>query len=144
MDDTEIRRGGLSEPGRKAGALSALATLALLMGSLEASAHHSFAATYFTDRTITLQGEVVQFMYRNPHTLLQIIVPDENGRPVRWAVEWAAPLALTKSGVTRGALEAGDQVIVVGFPPRNPVDHRVRLKTIERPRDGWRWGEDFS
>ena len=108
-------------------------------------AHHSFAATYFTDRTITLKGQVVQFMFRNPHTLLQITVPDEKGgEPVRWAVEWAATLALTQSGVTKNAIKAGDEVVVTGYPPRNPIDHRLRLKTIERPKDGWKWGGDFS
>lgn len=116
----------------------------MLMLSLSARAHHSFAATYFTDRTITLKGEVVQFMFRNPHTLLQIIVTDEKGEQVRWAVEWAATLALTQSGVTKDAIKAGDKVVVVGYPPRNPVDHRVRLKSIERPKDKWKWGGDFS
>ena len=71
---------------------------------LAAYAHHSFAATYFTDRTITLKGEVVQFMYRNPHTLLQIVVPDESGQSVRWAVEWAATLALTDAVTLTGAV----------------------------------------
>lgn len=117
---------------------------AALVSPLAAHAHHSFAATYYTDRTITLKGEVVQFMYRNPHSMLQIIVPDEKGQPVRWAVEWAAPLALTQTGVTKNAIKPGDQVVVTGYPPRNPIDHRVRMKKIERPKDGWKWGGDFS
>jgi len=118
---------------------------AMLSAPLATHAHHSFAATYFTDRTITLKGQVVQFMFRNPHTLLQITVPDEKGgEPVRWAIEWAATLALTQTGVTKNAIKAGDEVIVTGYPPRNPIDHRLRLKTIERPKDGWKWGGDYS
>jgi hypothetical protein len=155
MDDKEVRQSGVSQShgdarGRREirRKLSARVLVAALCVGLAApagsSAHHSFAATYFTDRTITLKGEVVQFMYRNPHTLLQIIVPDENGQPVRWAVEWAATLALTESGVTKDAIKPGDQVVVEGYPPRNPLDHRIRLKTIERPKDGWKWGGDFS
>jgi hypothetical protein len=123
----------------------ALGGCAMFALPLTSDAHHSFAATYFTDRTITLKGEVVQFMYRNPHTLLQIIVTDDKGgEPVRWAIEWAATLALTQSGVTKDAIKPGDKVVVTGFPPRNPIDHRLRLKAIERPKDGWKWGGDFS
>jgi hypothetical protein len=155
MDDQEVRRSGLSQSAserRAGGKISRKLSFILLLAAicvtlavpLAAYAHHSFAATYFTDRTITLKGEVVQFMYRNPHTLLQIVVPDENGQPVRWAVEWAATLALTESGVTKDAIKPGDVVVVTGYPPRNPVDHRVRLKKIERPKDGWKWGGDFS
>jgi hypothetical protein len=151
MDDKEVRRSGLSKSfGQTAGWLTArLATFALgcamLSAPLATHAHHSFAATYFTDRTITLKGQVVQFMFRNPHTLLQITVPGEKGsEPVRWAIEWAATLALTQSGVTKNAIKAGDEVVVTGYPPRNPIDHRLRLKTIERPKDGWKWGGDFS
>jgi hypothetical protein len=149
MDDKEVRRSGVSKSHRETtGKVSIVALLATLGATLAAPlasyGHHSFAATYFTDRTITLKGEVVQFMYRNPHTLLQIVVPDEKGVPVRWAVEWAATLALTESGVTKDAIKPGDKVVVVGYPPRNPIDHRVRLKTIERPKDGWKWGGDFS
>ena len=29
-------------------------------------AHHSFAATYFEDKTITVEGELVEFEYRAP------------------------------------------------------------------------------
>jgi hypothetical protein len=47
------------------------ATFALLvagafMAGIPAYAHHSFAATYFEDKTITVEGTLVQFMFRNP------------------------------------------------------------------------------
>lgn len=130
-------------PVRSALAVIALATITAFT-STTAGAHHSFAATYYTDREITLKGEVIQFMYRNPHAILQIMAPDENGKMHRWAVEWAATLVLDKDGVTRDVLKAGDIVIVKGSPSRNPADHRVRMKSIERPSDGWKWGGDFS
>ncbi len=130
--------------------MRALIVFSLLLASLlclaapRTFAHHSFAATYYTDKTITLKGEVVQFMYRNPHSILQIMAPGEDGKMYRWAVEWAATLTLDRDGVTRDVLKPGDKVVVVGQPSRNPADHRVRLKTIERPSDGWKWGGDYS
>jgi hypothetical protein len=31
-------------------------------------------------------------------------------------------------------------VIISGNPGRNAGDHRVRLLTFKRPKDGWTWG----
>ena len=104
-----------------------------------AGAHHSFAATYFEDKTQKIEGTIVQFMFRNPHSFVHVEAPDENGQMQRWAVEWAATAQLKESGVDYDALKAGDHVIVTGNPGRNPADHRLRMQSVERPRDGWKW-----
>ena len=119
----------------------ALLLLALAV-SLEARlvAHHSFSATYFEDRDASIQGEVVQFVYRNPHSFVQVLAPDaRSGAIVRWTVEWQASGQLVQSGVTPKTLRPGDRVVITGSPGRNPDDHSLRLRTIVRPRDGWRW-----
>ena len=105
-----------------------------------AGAHHSFAATYFEDKTQKIEGNIVQFMFRNPHSFVHVEAPDENGQMQRWAVEWAATAQLKESGVDYESLKPGDHVIVTGNPGRNPADHRLRMRTIFRPKDGWRWG----
>ena len=104
-----------------------------------AGAHHSFAATYFEDKTQKIEGTIVQFMFRNPHSFVHVEAPDENGQMQRWAVEWAATAQLKESGVDYDALKPGDRVIVTGNPGRNPADHRLRMQSVERPRDGWKW-----
>lgn len=109
-----------------------------------AYAHHSFAATYFADRKVTIEGDLVQFLYRNPHSFVHIDVKDANGDVTRWAVEWGAGGHLGRQGVTRETLRPGDHVIVVGNPGRNPDDHRLRMITITRPLDGWKWGGTFN
>jgi hypothetical protein len=102
-------------------------------------AHHSFAATYFEDKTQKIEGDIVQFMFRNPHSFVHVEAPDENGQMQRWAVEWAATAQLKESGVDYESLKPGDHVIVTGNPGRNPADHRLRMQTVERPTDGWKW-----
>jgi len=102
-------------------------------------AHHSFAATYFEDRTQTVKGKLVQFLYRNPHSFVHIDAPDENGVMQTWAVEWGAGGQLSRDGVTRESLRPGDIVVVTGNPGRNPSDHRLRMQSIVRPSDGWKW-----
>jgi len=42
-------------------------------------AHHSFPATYVVDQRITIEGTVVQFLFRNPHSFVHVIAPDKSG-----------------------------------------------------------------
>ena len=107
-------------------------------------AHHSFAATYFEDQRQTIEGELVQFLYRNPHSFVHVEGKDKSGQAIRWAVEWGAGGQLGRQGVTRETLKPGDHVIVVGNPGRNPEDHRLRMVNITRPSDGWKWGGTFD
>ena len=108
------------------------------------SAHHSFAATYFEDKTESVEGELVQFLFRNPHSFVHVEGKDKDGTVVRYAVEWGAGLQLNRQGVTRETLKPGDHVIITGNPGRNPEDHRLRMRTITRPSDGWKWGGTFD
>ena len=105
-----------------------------------AYAHHSFAATYLEDQEISIEGELVQFLYRNPHSFVHMMAPDANKEMQRWAVEWGGGGQLGSQGVTRETIKPGDHVIITGSPGRNPADHRIRMKTIFRPKDGWKWG----
>lgn len=121
-----------------------LLAAAALMAVVPAYAHHSFAATYFEDRTQSVEGELVQFLFRNPHSFVHIEAKDEKGEVIRWSVEWGAGLQLNRQGVTRETLKPGDHVIITGNPGRNPEDHRLRMRTIARPKDGWKWGGTFD
>lgn len=102
-------------------------------------AHHSFAATYFEDQTVTIKGKLVQFLYRNPHSFVHVEAPDDKGVMQTWAVEWGAGGQLSRDGVTRESLKPGDEVEIKGNPGRNPDDHRIRMQSITRPSDGWSW-----
>ena len=109
-----------------------------------AYAHHSFAATYFEDQRQTVEGDLVQFLYRNPHSFVHVEVKDQAGVVTRWAVEWGAGGQLGRQGVTRETLKPGDHVVIIGNPGRNPDDHRLRMVNITRPTDGWKWGGTFD
>jgi hypothetical protein len=105
----------------------------------QAYAHHSFSATYVEDRQASIEGEVVQFVYRNPHALLQVMAPDANRQLQRWTVEWEGRGQLDHDGVTGMTIKAGDRVVITGNPGRNAADHWLRAQTIVRPKDGWKW-----
>jgi hypothetical protein len=112
---------------------------ACVLGS-KVYAHHSFAATYLEDQTVTIEGELVQFLFRNPHSFVHVMVKDKDGQQVRYAIEWGGAGQLGGQGVTRETLKPGDVVVISGSPGRNPADHRIRMVTLRRPKDGFGWG----
>jgi hypothetical protein len=122
--------------------------LLLLAGAVVSAvpllAHHSFAATYFDDKSQTIEGNLVQFVFRNPHSFVHVEAPDDNGQVVRWAVEWGSGQQLSGQGVAGDTLRYGDHVVVIGSPGRNPEDHRMRMRSIVRPKDGWKWTGTFQ
>jgi hypothetical protein len=124
----------------KRGLIVLLIAGAFALGA-QAYAHHSFAATYLEDQTVTVEGDLVQFLFRNPHSFVHLMVADEDGTMTRYAIEWGGAGQLGGQGVTRETLKPGDHVIISGSPGRNPEDHRVRMVTLFRPSDGFGWGD---
>ncbi len=112
---------------------------AMLLYCGQAYAHHSFAATYFVDQVVTVKGTVTEFLFRNPHSFLKVQAPDEKGEMQNWAVEWAGGAQLAQANVAKDTLKPGDQVIVSGNPGRTASEHRIRLKSISRSSDGFKW-----
>jgi hypothetical protein len=117
---------------------ASLAAFVLALGA-QASAHHSFAATYLEDQSVTIEGQIVQFLLRNPHSFVHVQVKEKDGTTNRYVVEWGSPADL-QPRVSRDTLRPGDEVVITGNPGRNPADHRMRLLSFKRPKDGWSWG----
>jgi hypothetical protein len=117
----------------------ALVLPALFLAGPHVEAHHSFAATYFVDREISIDGTLTQFMFRNPHSFVKVMAKDDKGQQQVWSVEWGGGAQLTQEHVTRDTLKTGDHVIVTGNPGRDPNEHRIRLHKIVRTSDGWTW-----
>jgi uncharacterized protein DUF6152 len=115
-----------------------------LVAIAPASAHHSFAATYFEDQTTKIEGDLVQFQFRNPHSYVHMEAKDEQGVVQRWTIEWGSGMQLSTQGLTATTLKVGDHVVVTGAPGRDPEDHRMRMRSIERPKDGFKWNGTFQ
>ena len=123
----------------RAGGVLALAA-ALWAVAAPARAHHSYGATYDVSRELTLEGTLVQFVFRNPHTFVHLQAPDDSGAMQRWAIEWSGTAQLANNGITRDTLHVGDKVVVVGRPSRVPGEFRVLMVSLKRPSDGFSWG----
>jgi len=105
----------------------------------QVSAHHSFDETYVENEAVTIEGDLVQVLYRNPHSFMHVTVMEPNGSMARYAIEWSGVEQLGADGVTRETLKLGDHLIINGNPGGNPSDRRVRLISLRRPSDGFGW-----
>src|SRR5215831_20839874 len=100
----------------------ALFTAGAFVAGDRAYAHHSFAATYFEDQRTTIEGELVQFLYRNPHSFVHVAVKDKSGQEVRWAVEWGAGGNLGGQAEIGERLKPGNPWMVAGNQAANRND----------------------
>ena len=123
--------------------LLALMVGAILMSGMTAFAHHSFAGSYIEDKTVTIEGKVVQFDIRNPHSFINIEVT-KDGKASRWGGEWGGVTQLSEGGVNKFTLKVGDKVIIEGAPSRDSEEHKVLIRTVTRPASGttpeFKWG----
>jgi hypothetical protein len=107
-------------------------------------AHHSFGATYDTSKQVKIEGKLVQFVYRNPHSFVHVEAADADGTVQRWAIEWGGTSQLAGAGVKRDSLKIGDHVVIVGRPSRVPGEFRMLMVTLTRPSDGFNWGRSAT
>jgi hypothetical protein len=114
-------------------------TFAVVVGTVPAYGHHSFAAYYLEDQTVSIEGELMELDYLNPHSWVHIAAADTTDRVHRVSAEWSNPGRLQQQGITKDTLKPGDRVIVTGSPARDPSEYKMHLKRIERPADGWKW-----
>ena len=119
-------------------------TMLVLLGAIATAvplyAHHSFSAVYFEGQSVTIEGELVRFELKNPHSWVYVMAKDEKGQLQQFEAEWANAGRLKQAGMTPETLRAGDVVVITGSPGRKPEQHQIHLKKIVRPADGWTWG----
>lgn len=110
-------------------------SLSVGLGAVPALAHHSYAG--FDRKTkVTVEGDIISLNWSNPHVTFTVMAAD--GRPMR--IEWRTVRQLRKAGVGPDVLKAGDHLVIVGSPHKDPKKRIVTLlKEVRRPADGWAW-----
>ena len=92
-----------------------LASIAVLLAAIPVSAHHSFAAQYDRQKSVTLKGKVTKVEWANPHVYFYMDVTDDSGTVTTWAVENGPPTSLFREGGRKDTLKPGDMITVEGF-----------------------------
>ena len=95
--------------------LLAAGTLLLGLGAAPSYAHHSMAG-FDRAKTQTLVGTVKQFKWANPHSWIELEVPNDKGGVEVWNAEMTAPGILARGGWKSTLLKPGDKVTVVVRP----------------------------
>jgi hypothetical protein len=101
-----------------------------LLSATSAVAHHG-SAPFDTSRTVTLEGTITRFDYRNPHGFLYVQSRDDAGNPVDVTVETVGS-SLRPWGFSADSLTAGEDVILVMNPSRrSPNEWGLGVEVIK-------------
>jgi hypothetical protein len=94
--------------------LKTIAVAVLLSITSGAIAHHSFQATFDSDVTVTVNGVVKDFRFRNPHVLIYLDVTNDDGTVTNWMAEGSSATGWRRAGWKNGSLNPGDRLRVTG------------------------------
>ena len=95
--------------------LGGLIVSGLLLSGGQLSAHHSFAAEFDVNKSVTLSGTVERIAWTNPHAHIHIDVKDSAGKVTSWDFELGSPNALMRRGWSGQTLKPGDVITVNGY-----------------------------
>ena len=123
--------------------LITLIIVGALTSGVAAYAHHSFAGTYIEDKLVRIEGKVIEFNIRNPHSFISLEVKEKDGKTTRWGGEWGGVTQLSQGGVDRYTLQVGDYLIIDGAPSRDFEEKKLLVRRASRPktekRSEWSW-----
>src|SRR5262245_26173018 len=97
-----------------------------------AVAHHSQGAFYDPAKKVAITGTVSQFLFKNPHAVIGIDAPDEQGNKVQWQVEMGSTTIMTRQGWTPASIKIGDSIKVTGQGSRAEGTHGICCAQIAR------------
>ena len=125
-------------------AFAGLALAALLISVQPAAAHHS-GAGFESDKIVELSGTIKEFQFKNPHTWIQVMVQDANGKTTEWSLEWGSPNSLGRQGYRPSTFPPGAKVTVRLNPMKNgePAGGFIAAKFADGTTIG-RWDDKVS
>ena len=83
-----------------------------------ALAHQSFAM-FDRTKSVMIEGTVREFQWTNPHSWIQVVVPNGKGGTAEWSIECGSPNMMSRQGWNSHVLNPGDKVGLVMHPMRD-------------------------
>ena len=99
--------------------------------SSELVAHHG-AAAYDTNKKVTVKGAVTDWLWSNPHCVLQLDSTDDSGQAVHWVTETQNPSSMIRSGWTKDSFKVGDEITVI-LEPSKTGRHAGQIVEVTLP-----------
>lgn len=113
---------------------------AILVGQVTVAGHHPTARVYRAGEQTTIEGVIVSLVIKTPHSYLHVQAPDRFNKMRIWAIECDDSRTF-RQRVEERALKIGDRVAVTGEPAHDEGLWRLRLRSLVRRADGWKWTE---
>jgi len=103
-------------------AVAGLIAIVMIFPGASALAHHSPVAfdTKVTDFTIV--GEIESVDIRNPHSVMQLRVAEDDGSETLWHIEFSSVNLLLRRGWDFDRLQTGERVACTGNPSASGKD----------------------
>lgn len=113
---------------RNRATLLVAAAVGLLSVSPPLGAHHGTAA-FDTEHKLTLKATVTDWLWSNPHCLLEFDVKNDDGQVAHWIAETQNPVSMVNLGWSKASFKVGDEVTVTLAPVKNgrPMGRIVRV-----------------
>jgi len=88
-------------------------------GALQA--HHAVAGVYDLNKEIVLEGRLKKLNFTNPHASIELSVPDKKikGKVTDWKLTTASVQILTREGINKSSMKAGEALKVTILPAKN-------------------------
>ncbi|NNC63578.1 MAG: hypothetical protein HKN84_02230 [Gammaproteobacteria bacterium] len=98
--------------------------------AVPALAHHSDAGLDM-NTTVTFEGTIKEFHFRNPHMYFIVEADNPGGEPVEWSIQSGSAIGAARRGWSRDTLQPGDRVLVAAHPTRNGNPYGI-LESIDK------------
>jgi hypothetical protein len=92
-------------------------------------AHHSFAAFFDPDKSVSVTGTVTEFRFTNPHGMIAVNVKKPDGSTIEWRAETNAPVVLVQRGWSRDSIKPGMVITIDGWPSRDGRNY-MRMRAV--------------
>ena len=103
----------------------------LILAAFAVHAHHS-RAPFLLDETFEIEGTVTEVAWRSPHVYMEVLAVDPDGSETTWTYEGHSIAGLKRFGWTEDTIKAGDRVVVVANPNRDPERKFGLLDSVTR------------
>ena len=88
----------------------------LLVATSTSLAHHSVAVNFDQSSEVTIEGQLREITWRNPHSHFRIDVVLEDGSQMEWLVEMGAVNTMRRAGFETGLFDVETTITITGWP----------------------------
>ena len=121
----------------------AIATILVLLATMPALAHHSFAVFFDNEQgVVSVRGVVTEFSFRNPHGIIRLNVKGKDGAVQEWKAETNSPSILERRGWKKDSIKPGEEIVLEGWRARDGANY-MRMRKVTRA-DGSPVGVPFE